>query len=651
MSALLSLLPKVLVFGVSALLSGVVASVAVGAMQNEGPVSTAGAAPEYLLQGPDTPAGPGVTVAFDEQPSGVEPTVAEVIPLEDLTAAADALLGGEPISFTNPAGFPRIPPITQFDGGSFAGSNCTLASGAMLARLGYGIVTTGSTLRTLQDDMDGGTGINDLATALWRGYGITFNHGLIRPASLKDLLAGGYGAVVQGDYSKIPRALRLQKNFTGGHAIYLDGYYPGSAKKGIPEAYYVIDPIGRPKYGYQGEWWPASVVDDFATSFGGGRIAAMWGFPPGGVPPDVVGPDVVPIPPDPPGGGSPGSTPEPGESPVPTPDPSASPVGPVGPVTPVDAGDLTAELAPDDPPIGDGKWGDIVLVPVFDICLLQPRPDFCPSGIEAVFDAGSPPILQLPLGPDVEVAFVDSDRPDVAIVGFTVDPPGAADVKFWEADGTPAIVDTSSSMSSISLFGKTVILARLDVRAGTAYKFQAVSGTGLLAGSSPVGSFTTGDGVSKFEVALSEAASPVFELATGISPYVHIAEGAFAKPMLELSGLGAVTCLESASFGGTGYCLDIGSAEAPSTTCMRAEVGYELTGIDATEVLVRAYPTVAGETPGGEMTLDGVLEATGAAPAGEVSVGCLASGLSYTIVLDAVGDDRGTLATETVTVP
>jgi hypothetical protein len=46
-----------------------------------------------------------------------------------------------------------------------------------------------------------------------------------------------------------------------------------------------------------------------------------------------------------------------------------------------------------------------------------------------------------------------------------------------------------------------------------------------------------------------------------------------------------------------------------------------------------------------------VLEADGSAPSGEVSVGCLASGLSYTIVLDAVGDDRGTLATRLVTVP
>ena len=44
----------------------------------------------------------------------------------------------------------------------------------------------------------------------------------------------------------------------GGHAIYLDGYYPGNAKRGIPEAYYVIDPLGRPSAGSKGEWWPAS---------------------------------------------------------------------------------------------------------------------------------------------------------------------------------------------------------------------------------------------------------------------------------------------------------------------------------------------------------------------------------------------------------
>src|SRR6478752_10429999 len=169
----------------------------------------------------------------------------------------------------------------------------------MLARLDRGIVTSGTVMRGLQDDQDGGTGLNDLDTALFRGYGVTFPYGLLRPKQLKDLLASGYGAVVQGLYGEIPGPIRLQKNFTGGHAIYLDGYYPGNPARGIPEAYYVIDPLGRPHGGYQGDWWPASIVDDFALAWGGTRIAAMWAFPPGGVPPDVVGPDVLPIPPDP----------------------------------------------------------------------------------------------------------------------------------------------------------------------------------------------------------------------------------------------------------------------------------------------------------------------------------------------------------------
>ena len=657
MTSLTALLPKILVFGVSAALSATVATVAVSASQAKGPQSTASEAPQYLLQGEDTPAGPGVPVAFNEQPSG-EPQVLATLPPADLTAAADALLGGDPVPVVKPAGFPRITPITQFDGGPLQGANCMMASGAMLARLAYGIVTTGSTLRSLQDDQEGGTGINDLATALWRGYGVAPPSGLITPASLKSLLAVGYGAAIQGDYSKIPVELRLQKDYTGGHAIYLDGYYPGNATRGIPEAYYVIDPIGRPKFGYQGDWWPASVVDAFATAWaGGGRIAAMWAFPPGGVPPVVTAPDVLPIPPSG-GGGGPSASPTPvpsgsvapSESPAPTPSPgsSGSPVGPV--VGPIDAGDLTVSLASEPPSVGGGKFGGILQVPVFDICLITPKLPSCPTGLEAIFDIGPPPVLQLPSGPKVDVIFVDSDRPDVAIVGFTVDPPTTADVRIWEADGTPPTVFSASSMTSLQLFGKTVMLARLDVHAGTTYKFQAVAGSGLSATVSPVGTFTTGDGVSQFNVALSAAASPKFQLVSGLSPYLHLGAGAYAMPMLPISSLGGSTCLEQASFGGASYCLDL-SVPPPVATCTRAEVSYTLTGIDATGVIVRAFPVLSGVLPGGGVTLDGVLEANGAAPSGSVSVGCLTSGLKYTIVLDAVGDDRGILASQTVTVP
>jgi hypothetical protein len=643
MSLLKSLLPKLLVFGVAVVISATVASVAVAAMQDRTPQSTAGLAPEYTLagadtpSGPDTPAVPGPIVAFNEQPSG-DPSPLPTLSPEDLGAASAALLGGEPVSFVNPSGFPRIPPITQFDGGPFQGANCTLASGAMLARLGYGIVTSGSILRTLQDDQDGGTGINDLSTALWRGYGVHFPSGLLRPEQLKSLLGAGYGAVIQGDYSKIPRALRLQKSFTGGHAIYLDGYYPGSPDRGIPEAYYVIDPIGRPQSGYEGDWWPASVVDEFAGALGGGRVRAMWAFPPGGVPPEVVGPDVLPIPADSGGGGS-----TPGE----TPSPSAS----TGPSVAVEPGDTTAELPPADPPVGDPGLGGLHFAPLFDICLITPKPAGCPTGLEAVFSLPDPPVLRLAIGPTVDVLFVDSDRANVAIVGFTVDPPAAADVHFWEVGVSPGAVHSASSMSSVSLFGKTVLLARLDTKAATTYQFQALAGSGLFAGQSSVGSFTTGAGVEQFDVTLSQVSSPLIKIVGGFSPYLHQGEGAFAQPMIPLGSLGGASCVEPADFGGLGFCLKTRDVVPAPAACARVEVSYALSGIDAESVAVRAFPAVEGVTPAGDMTLDGVLEASGPVPSGSVSVGCLAPGLTYNIALDAIGDDRGVLAVKSVTVP
>ena len=56
-------------------------------------------------------------------------------------------------------------------------------------------------------------------------------------------------------------------------------------------------------------------------------------------------------------------------------------------------------------------------------------------------------------------------------------------------------------------------------------------------------------------------------------------------------------------------------------------------------------------TPGGDLTLDGVYEATGQNGADTVRVGCLGAGMTYTITIDAEGDDRGVLATQDVDVP
>ena len=635
MSALPGILAKLGLFLVTAVIGATVATVAVSALKDHSPVSTAGEAPEFMLAGaPDSPSGE-LPVAFDVSENPADASPVPTLAPADLALAADALIGAEPVVALNPTGFPRVPPVTQFDGGPFQNANCTLASGAMLARLGFGIVTTGSILRTLQDDQDGGTGLDDLGVALWRGYGISFRAGSIRTEQLKDLLAAGYGAVVQGDYSKVPPPLRLQASFTGTHAIYLDGYYPGDPSAGKPPAYYVIDPLGRPHAGYQGDWWPASIVDAFATSFGGGRVTAMWGFPPGGTPPDVVGADVLPIPSS--GGTGPSPSLAPGETPAPS---LAAPPEPGDEAPPTPVAPSGIDTA--------GTIGDLTVNPVFTICFISPPPAGCPDGVKGTFQVDLP-VIQIKLGPTVHVVFVDSDRPNIAIVGFTVDPPAAGTVHFWQADGTPATIGTPSSMSSISLFGKTVLLARLDVLASTTYRFQAIAGSGLFAGQSPVGEFTTGGGVEQFDVSLSSTSNPVFKLGTGLSPYLHVASNSYAKPMVRLSDLSGSSCQGTAKYGGVDYCVDIGSVAVP--TCTRAQVTYSLAGIDATGVLVRAYPAVEGVSPDGGPVFDGVLEASGSAPAGNVSLGCLTSGLSYYIVIDAVGDAAGVLASKTVAVP
>jgi hypothetical protein len=563
----------------------------------------------------------------------------------------------------NPTGFPRIPPVSQFDGGPFQGANCTLASGAMLARLGWGIVTTGSILRTLQDDFIGGTGLDDLGTALWRGYGVAPKRGLLTPTQLKELLAGGYGAVIQGVYGEIPEPLRLQKNFTGPHAIYVDGYYPGDAT--TPPAYYVIDPIGRPASGYQGGWWPASIVDAFTAAMGynGNRVAASWVFPPGGVPPQIGVIDVPEIPPS--GGDTPAGSNQPSVPPSLEPGVTEPPVvavppepGNVGTVVPAGGGGLEDA----------GTIGGIELIPQLLICLVEEPPPGCPSGIEGVYEIPSAPEVGLAPGPSIDVRYVDSSRPNVVLVSFTVEPVEPADVRFWEADGSPATIGTATSLTAVDILGTPTIIARLDVLASKTYHFQVVAGGGLLKSSSEVGTFTTGIGAARMEVVLGSVAEPVFGLGEGLSPYVHLAIDAVVPPLepcLDIrAGLcqvvagsfdaaSAVACAGIAGFGETTFCLRrLEPLDGPPIgTCQQATVTYELTGIDETGVLVQAFPTEPGVLPDGAPTLAGILEASGPAGSGSVSVGCLASGMSYVIVLDAVGDDRGILASREIVVP
>ena len=178
-----------------------------------------------------------------------------------------------------------------------------------------------------------------------------------------------------------------------------------------------------------------------------------------------------------------------------------------------------------------------------------------------------------------------------------------------------------------------------------------MAGDGATAALSPVGTFTTGPGVSSFHVALGTASSPTFGLGTGLSPYLHVAPGAYAPPLVAIHGATPIGCGGTADYGGTSYCLDLAPAAAAALPCARAEVTYTLAGVHGSGVLVRAFPTADGVLPDGTGTLDGVLEADGPIDSGDVSIGCLASGLTYTIVIDALGDDAGPLAGEVVSVP
>jgi hypothetical protein len=208
-------------------------------------------------------------------------------------------------------------------------------------------------------------------------------------------------------------------------------------------------------------------------------------------------------------------------------------------------------------------------------------------------------------------------------------------------------------MASLDVLGQPTIVARLDTLAATTYHFQVVAGDGLFAGASPVGTFTTGPGVSAFDVAVGSDPNPALGLGSGLSPYAHLGADSFAAPLLEIVGGAApMGCGATViDFGGSPYCLaGIESGVAP-TACPRATVTYALAGVAASGVVIRAFPTVPGEAPDGSPTLDGILEANGPAGSGSVDIGCLASGLGYSIVVDAVGDDAGILAAHTIEVP
>jgi len=368
-----------------------------------------------------------------------------------------------------PTGYPRVPPITQFDGGPLGSANCTMASGAMLARLGYGIVTTGSQLRALQPDQVGGTSIADLQVAI-ATWGVSFSQGAISPLQLRALLYAGAGAVLQVAYGTIPVSLRLQKDFTGGHAIYLDGFRPAGTDG--PAGYFVIDPLGPTWAGYKGAWWPADIVEAAALAFGGGTAYTAWAFPGGTAPanPPLLPPSAFPE-----------ATPAPGITPnplaTPTPIPSSPPLPSAEP-------SLVAPPAGDLPPAVPSDWwipkwkdiveGGVVMSPIWTACIVDPAP-WCPGGIIGIWpaEATAPPTLPPLQVVNINLLFANPIGGGLMQVIFDV-PDGATPLlQFWNAGEPSGRLMSAPSIEAAILDGKKVQVATFPIAQGADYNFVA----------------------------------------------------------------------------------------------------------------------------------------------------------------------------------
>lgn len=425
----------------------------------------------------------------------------QLITFTNNPAPAQAADNGAAAPWWSSGNHSRVPLISQFDGGPLQDANCTLASGAMLARLGFGIVTTGSQLRTLQSNQSSGTTLGDLEQAVHNGWGIQFPAAAVTPLQFRALIYAGAGAVLQGDYSQIPVNLRLQADFTGGHAIYIDGFRPPA--NGQPAAYWVNDPIGTPWTGYKGGWWPADVVEQFATSFGGGLMLTAWTFaggatppahfpalPPSAYPTSSTGPGATPtasLPsgaPTPPASPTPSGAPTPTSIPLPTgaPAPSFPPSGNNGPKIPLSVIGLSKVLV---------EAGSSTIQPNFSICVLPPLPAYCPTGIPVTFPSGGGPLPTVPpIGPPVNLLYASTPQPGLIQVIFSAAGSGGS-LAFWPTDGSGP-VRTATDVQPAMLGGKQVWIATFPVQLGGSYEFAAgTSGDGI-GGVSRIGSVSVG---------------------------------------------------------------------------------------------------------------------------------------------------------------
>jgi hypothetical protein len=370
---------------------------------------------------------------------------------------------------------PRVPPVSQFDGGPLAKVNCVMASGAMLARLAYGIVTSGTQLRGLQDDQDNATNYADLSTAVQRGWGVKFYKGDLSALQLRALLWAGAGAVIGVVYGQIPVGVRLQESFTGNHSIYIDAFRPAGPDG--PAAYYVMDPIGHTWAGYKGGWWPAEDVERAAKAHSAGRISATWAFAGGVVPKNhpILPHDAYPS--------------GPGESPVPTLAPSTGPSQ--APADPMPSGDT---VLLNDPGIGDPPIDVPIFIPADFVtnlylvdpnqgapaCATVPPPPGCPVGIVGIADFGAGIPVATPQPSPITLLYANPIAIGTYQIIFSAPPNTQQALWLWNSAGGGALVQQPVEQGLIG--GNPVSISTITVDPSGNFSFMATaSGAGTSA--------------------------------------------------------------------------------------------------------------------------------------------------------------------------
>jgi hypothetical protein len=441
------------------------------------PAPTAAPATPVTVAGPaGAPLGFTLTPAANPQPVNPLPDKS-TIRLADYEQPdpSDPPGPDHPAKWWNDA-VPRVPAVSQFDGGPLQLVNCVMATGAMLARLAFGIVTTGSQLRALQDDQEGASSYGDLDTALERGWGVSLLRGFITPVQLRALSYAGAGVAVALDYGAIPVGVRLQASFTGAHSVYIDAFRPAGPDG--PAAYWVMDPIGRPWAGYHGGWWPAEDVERAGTTFGGGRIYATWAFA-GGIVPDHH--KVLP----------PNAYPTSAATAAPTAAPTAEPL-PSGDVPPPD--DPKAGTPPPDvPPFPTIAINTNVYVvdpgPAVLACTTEPVPAGCPGGIIGVMGPGGPGDPTTPPINHLDILYANLITPVTVQVVFDAPAGSSGQLWTWQGSGLPLI----QSIAEPAMIGSTsVSVATIAVDTSGTFSFFATASGDSYAGLSTVGTLVVG---------------------------------------------------------------------------------------------------------------------------------------------------------------